>query len=218
MKSFGLVFLLFAALLMNAQVYNTPKFLGIPIDGSKSEMISKLQQIGYTLCKEPELARLETLEGVFNGNNVHIAIVANKDIVYRIVVRNAFPIKESDIKTEYNTLVKQFRNNKKYFYDTNDVQFLEDSFDIAYEMGVKKNRVYAHFTQRLTEDEIVSLLERYPEIKQYDSEFQKRVYEQAASESNAVWFMINRLEDYYDYYSIVLYYDNLNNEPNGEDL
>jgi hypothetical protein len=56
-----------------------------------------------------------------------------------------------------------------------------------------------------------------PEIKGYDLDFQKIVYEQAALESNSVWFMICKL-DYSDEYWIALYYDNLNNAPNGDDL
>ena len=211
------VLLLFMAVSMNAQIYNTPKFLGIPIDGSKSEMISKLKQKGYTLCKEPELAQYETLEGEFNGRLVHITVVTNNNIVYRIVVQDVQTMNESDIKIRYNTLVNQFQNNKKYFSDISSGQFLDDDIDISYEMSVKNERIQACFTQRLTEDEIKSLLISQPEINNYDKDFQDIVFKQAAIESNQVWFMICKL-DYLDEFWIALYYDNLNNAPNGDDL
>jgi hypothetical protein len=124
---------------------------------------------------------------------------------------------ESDIKIRYNTLVKQFQNNKKYFSEISSGQFLDDDIDISYEMSVKNERIQACFTQRLTEDEIKSLLISQPEINNYDKDFQDIVFKQAAIESNQVWFMICKL-DYLDEFWIALYYDNLNNAPNGDDL
>jgi hypothetical protein len=124
---------------------------------------------------------------------------------------------EADIKIRYNKLVNQFQNNKKYFSSTLEDQYLDDDFDISYEMSVNNKRIQASFTQRLTEDEINALLNAQPEIKNYDQDFQKIVFEQAALESNTVWFMICKL-DYRDEYWIALYYDNMNNAPNGDDL
>ena len=215
MRKLVFALLMLLALSMNAQTYNTVKFLGIPIDGSKAEVISQLKKKGYKPCKDPKLAEYEALEGEFNGRDVHIGIVTNNNKVYRIVVQDAKTLNEADIKIRYNTLVNQFMKNKKYFYNSNAVQLLDEDFDIAYEMSVKNRRIQSTFTQRLTDSEIESLLIAMPEISGYDKEFQEILFEQAAYESNSVWFMISKLDDMY---WIVLFYDNLNNAPNGDDL
>ena len=217
MRKLTFALLMLLTLSLNAQNYNTVKFLGIPVDGSKTEMISKLKQKGYTMCKDPQLAEYNMLEGEFNGRDVHIAIGTNNNRVYRVLVQDVKTMNEAEIKIRFNKLVNQFQNNKKYFSSTLDDQYLDDDFDISYEMSVNNKRIQASFTQRLTEDEIKALLNAQPEIKNYDQDFQKIVFEQAALESNTVWFMICKL-DYRDEYWIALYYDNLNNAPNGDDL
>lgn len=52
------------------------KFLGIPVDGSKSEMIRKLKEKGF---KEEESPKNETplLVGKFNGEDVNVFIASN---------------------------------------------------------------------------------------------------------------------------------------------
>ena len=217
MRKIAFTLLMLLTLSLSAQNYNTVKFLGIPVDGSKAEMISKLKQKGYTLCKEPQLAEYETMEGEFNGRNVHITVVTNNNKVYRIVVQDVKTMNETDIKIRYNTLVQQFQNNKKYFSNISTDQYLDKDFDISYEMSVNNKRIQASFIQRLTDEEIKTLLNAQSEIKNYDQDFQNLVFEQAAIESNTVWFMIAKL-DYIDEYWIALYYDNLNNAPNGDDL
>ena len=217
MRRIAFTMLMLLTLSLSAQNYNTVKFLGIPVDGSKAEMISKLKQKGYTLCKEPQLVEYETLEGEFNGRKVHITVVTNNNKVYRIVVQDVKTLNETDIKIRYNNLVQQFQNNKRYFSDVLTDQYLDKDYDISYEMLVNNKRIQASFIQRLTDDEINTLLNTQYEIKNYDQDFQNLVFEQVASESNTVWFMIAKL-DYLDEYWIALYYDNLNNAPNGDDL
>ena len=55
------------------------KFLGIPVDGTKSEMIQKLEEKGYRYNSQNDF-----LEGEFNGRDVHIYIGTNNNKVYRI--------------------------------------------------------------------------------------------------------------------------------------
>ncbi len=213
MKKIAFTLLMLLTLSLNAQV----KFLGIPVDGTKTEMISKLKQKGYTLCQDPKLAEYETLEGEFNGRDVHITVVTNNNKVYRIVVQDVKTLDETDIKIRYNTLVSQFRNNKRYWYNPYVEQILDDDFDISYEMRVNHKRIQANFVQKLSEDDIQKLWDNFPEFKEQDQDTQEALYNVIASDSNSVWFMIAKL-DYRDEYWIALYYDNLNNAPNGDDL
>ena len=61
------------------------KFLGIPVDGYKSEMRRKLEAKGFVWN-----SLLECLEGEFNGTDVQVHIVTNNNKVYRIMVRMRF--------------------------------------------------------------------------------------------------------------------------------
>lgn len=64
-------------LLCNAQD-RALKFLGIPVDGYKSEMIQKLRDKGYIYSKN---GGEDVLTGEFNGTDVNIYIVTNNNKV-----------------------------------------------------------------------------------------------------------------------------------------
>ena len=61
--------LLFIAVSISAFSQNVIKFLGIPVEGTKKEMISKLQTKGYEYDSSSD-----ALYGEFNGQNVFISI------------------------------------------------------------------------------------------------------------------------------------------------
>lgn len=105
--------LFFVGILFSLSVFaqqDVTKFLGIPIDGFKSEMIKKLKAKGYT--EHPYKA--DVLVGEFNGRDVEISVVTNNNKVYRIFVQDAYTVDEYDIKLRYNKLCEQFENNKRY--------------------------------------------------------------------------------------------------------
>ena len=121
------------------------QFLGIPVDGSKTEMIRKLQAKGF------QRTEIFDLEGEFNGTDVYIAIKTNNNKVYRIMVANKNPTDETDIKIRFNNLCYQFANNPKYI-SLQDYTIPENE-DIGYEMTVHKKRYQAtYYQQPLTSD------------------------------------------------------------------
>ena len=127
------------------------KFLGIPVDGFKQDMIKKLVDKGYIIFDED----MNCLVGEFNGENVYIYIVTNNNKVCRIVVADTNMRDEAQIKIRFNTLCQQFKNNPKYAR-TKDYEIPENE-DISYEMTVNKKEYHAIFYQRnkngeLTED------------------------------------------------------------------
>ena len=83
-KILSLAVLLVFSLAMYAQK-DVTKFLGIPVDGTKSEMIKKLKEKGFTST----LYDKDVLEGEFNGVDVNISVVTNNNKVYRIFVADA---------------------------------------------------------------------------------------------------------------------------------
>ena len=86
------------------------KFLGIPVDGPKSEMIKKLQEKGFKYDKMKDC-----LTGTFNGEDVLIQIETNgSGKVWRICISDKDLIDEIGIKIRFNTLLSQFEEKVNY--------------------------------------------------------------------------------------------------------
>lgn len=169
---------LFISLTINVYAQNTIKFLGIPIDGTKREMISKLEAKGYEYDSYNDF-----LVGEFNGTDVQITVQTINNRVWRIAVVDESYTNETNIKIRFNNLFEQFSNNSKYVrLDGNRVN--EDD-DISYDMIVKKKRYDATF----------GLVD--------------------TSINGRVWYAI---VEGYGKYTIAIFYENLNNAANGDDL
>ena len=98
------------------------KFLGIPVDGSKTQMRQKLIAKGYTPKRN---GKDEYFSGEFNGYEVYIRIVTTNNKVSRIMVADAETLNEANIKIRFNNLVDQFKNNKRYL-SLSDQSIAED--------------------------------------------------------------------------------------------
>ena len=203
-------------------------FLGIPVDGFKSEMKQKLIAKGF----EPQkVGDNEYLEGEFNGTDVHIYIATNNNKVYRIMLCDAKTQSEADIKIRFNRLVSQFQNNKRY--TALEDYTLSESEDISYEMTVHKKNYDALFYQ-VPDMEKVDTLAMQAQVKnellqKYTSEQLENPTEEMNEEvqkiamrigmdmifKKPVWF---RICEHYGEYYITMFYDNEYNHANGEDL
>ena len=120
---------------------NVTKFLGIPVDGTKSAMIQKLKNKGFQYNYSQDC-----LEGEFNGVQVRISVVTNNNKVWRIAIMDANQHDEINIRIRFNTLCKQFENNEKYVTMGIDQTIPEDE-DISYQMLVHKKRYEAAYCQ-----------------------------------------------------------------------
>ena len=85
------------------------KFLGIPVDGTKSEMIRKLKEKGFVYDQTND-----RLTGEFNGTNVNIYVVTTNNKVSRIMVCDENMTNETNIRIRFNNLCYQFKNNSNY--------------------------------------------------------------------------------------------------------
>ena len=220
------------------QSEGTLKFLGIPVDGSKSEMVAALKDKGFRYDSNSGF-----LVGDFNGRESNIVIVENHGKVYRVVVFDANTSDEGQIKIRFNNLIHQFENsNGKYYYTVPNNPIPEDE-DISYEISVNNKQYSAEFIynplygndelrDRLINEVIEELgLEKIKDEKTAGGitygEFysDKDKYNQLISSlvglkiiqmsNSSVWFTIC---NHYGEYFIGIYYDNLINKPNGEDL
>lgn len=202
------------------------QFLGIPVDGSKPEMIRKLKAKGF---KDKPYAD-GVLNGTFNGYNVNLHIGTNGDKVCRIMLCDESVIDESSIKIRFNNLCNQFENNGKYFSFVNSR--IPDDEDISYEMAVNAKRYEAIFYQHGVDfSDSTAMMEKYlPLIHEIINEegldyasgggeqkFIERMTEVIMMEAmyKPVWFMISQ---YSGKYYISMFYDNEYNRANGEDL
>lgn len=201
------------------------QFLGIQVDGSKSEMILKLKEKGYYSTPHDS----DVLEGEFNGGKVNISIVTNNNKVCRIVVIDAIKCDESSIKIRFNNLCEQFKNNSKYMRWA-DCTIPEEE-NISYEMTVRKKRYQATFYQKPDVVDTLGIAEKVRSIllSKYTAEQLANPTEELKSSimntsseylleqfsKKSVWFMI---VDYQGKYFITMFYDNEYNRANGEDL
>ena len=218
--------LLLSSLALYAQG-DVTKFLGIPVDGFKPDMIRALKAKGFT----PSIYDKDILEGEFNGAQVTIHTVTNNNKVYRIMVSDANYVGETAIKIRFNNLCDQFLNNKNYIQLSVDSQRIPEDEDIAYEITVNDKRYEAVFYQvpantdtlTLINDMRSYLLTKYTEeqIENPTEEILEDMITMALDFSmnrmtmKPVWFMISNL---YGKYYITMYYDNEYNRANGEDL
>lgn len=216
------------------EVKDVTKFLGIPVDGYKPAMIEKLKAKGFT----PTIADKDVLEGEFNGTDVLLYVVTNNNKVYRIMVADKIARGETDIKIRFNNLCRQFRNNPKYkTFRTEEEQTIPDNEDLSYEITVHDKRYEASFYQ-ISQLDTVAIYNKYKQslLSKYTQEqldnpteeiseeistkirLMKYIYDRtniSANYNKSVWFMIvERAGKYY----ICMFYDNIYNEADGEDL
>lgn len=222
-KLLSLVMLFVFSTVLYAQK-DVTKFLGIPVDGTKTAMIQKLKAKGFQYNSSGDY-----LTGEFNGRDVRISVVTNNNKVYRIMVVDDNNSDETSIKIRFNTLCRQFKNNNKYI-SLSDYTLPEEE-NISYEMTVNNKRYEAVYYQQLEITDTIAfakeaqstLLSKYTE-EQLDNpsdEIQQEILETSFSyvmdlcSKKPVWFMIGEI---LGEYRIVMYYDNVYNQANGEDL
>lgn len=215
-KLFAIAVLALAPLFAGAQQpKEVTKFLGIPVDGTQTEMIRKLKEKGFRA--NPTLDN--TVSGEFNGSSVLIHVQANKDKVSRIIVADDFFSDETAIRIRFNQLCSQFENNTKYISFADTAQTISDEEDISYEITVHDKRYQAVFYQKPDFSDFrqsgsaeggenidsISMKENAMQLLQLFSDTMNR----------KVWFMIGNV---YGKYFITIYYENGYNMANGEDL
>lgn len=226
MKRFSLLLVVLLISIGSFAQNDVTKFLGIPVDGTKSDMIQKLKAKGFTYD-----AVNDVLHGQFNGRNSNIYIATNKGKFCRIMVWDNIGMSEADIRIRFNNLCRQFEKNEKYIQkDLLGSYEIGEDVDISYEMIVHKKRFQAAYYQISEEDNntTTNLLEFIEKVQnQYTEEELKKISENEAKNllnefwntlpflHKSVWFMIDKL---YGEYYIYIYYDNELNMANGEDL
>lgn len=219
-----------------AQTDNTIKFLGIPVDGTKFEMEQKLRTEKGFFYESNELRKAGMLTGNFNGYKVNVVVHDYNGRVNRIAV--FFPdASETQVKIQFNNLLNQFSKNDKYFCRVVDCTGeISAEEDISYEMSINHkqyqnifvyppygtiNELNRRISEATSSEEVLGdeELMEFMDATTKDGELDATsfiVWSINHSEGNA-WFTIADAVGYGKYH-IVLFYDNVKNVPNGEDL
>ena len=175
----------FAAFAQNKDVTT---FLGIPVDGTVSNMKQKLVSKGFVPKK---VGTNEFLEGEFNGCNVNVYIRTNNNKVYRIMV------------ADNNTVDVHNKSYEALFYQ---VPNMEKADTLALQ-----KKVLNELLSKYTEAELINPSEETKkEIKNTAIKIGTELMLM-----KPVWFKIVRVNG--EYY-ICMFYDNEYNHANGEDL
>lgn len=188
----------------------------------------------------------EVLIGKFNGKESNIRISENHGMVDRVFVADANTVSEAQIITNFNNLIYQFENSNGKYFTLFPNEPIPDDEDISYEMSVHNKQYTASFmynpafdnedlmqkiidesrveceaTVKEKKDQIVPGYEiTYGEYYEDEDNYNELLTAVAGLKllrlsKGTVWFSIARFGS--EYY-LCIYYDNLNNRPNGEDL
>lgn len=187
-KIIGLLF----AVLFSAGLYaqeEVIKFLGIPVDGTKQEMIQKLKSKGFTYNQ-----RKDVLEGEFNGEEVEISVQTQNNKVWRLAIVDKTSRSEGQIRIRFNKLVGQFENNDKYT-PSKESQKIDENEDIRYEIAVNDKQYEALFYLKAAKSKYSSfnsevadslMKEQYPKelkrIEEYKAKFSETQWENPTKE------------------------------------
>lgn len=208
-----------------AEEIDVTKFLGIPVDGYKPEMIKKLKAKGFVYSEI-----LDRFEGEFNGCDVYLYIATNNNKIYRIIVCDRYDSSASNIKYRFNKLCKQFEKNKNYLHIW-DSQSIPKDENISYEMKMRDKKYDATYFQlpdafddeMIKENTLEHFKSLYPGLTQDNitAPIAKEMFEYACEHYydkqpiKMVWFRIGEKDGKY---RLVMYYDNIYNQADGEDL
>ena len=204
------------------------KFLGIPVDGSKTEMIEKLKAKGFTFLEE-----FDVLQGKYEGIDVNLRVITHNDKVFRIMVSDQKPYDGATIKDRFNDLVHKFKNDKRFLdFDSINEFYIDDKVNLDHEILENRKEFQASFLiadrpvteynktwlmrvankelgNKYTADQMKHSTEAIDEL----CEVVSRLHADALVKRR-VWFNIGEFEGKY---FINLFYDNANNQPDDED-
>lgn len=195
------------------------KFVGVPIGGSREEMVAALKDKGFNMYYDG------SLDGMFNGENVKVYISTNHDIVDRIQVEYPYCSEDNDIRVKYNVLLSRFGRNAKYvcINPRADVPANESIYRKLDENTKYYDAVYFYLHPEVNaKDWVEEFRQEY--LRRYKKPLQGLSYEEmeealfclpmrvSGSVSGVVWFTI------VDTSHIEINYINFKNRPRGEDL
>ena len=181
-RLFTLVALCLISIVAFAQK-DVTKFLGIPVDGTKTQMIQKLKAKGFVYNQQKDI-----LKGEFNGEQVEISVQTQGNKVWRLAVSDVKGRDEGQIKIRYNKLINQFKNNENYMAISENEELSEDE-DIRYKMIVDNKQYQTAFYQKPNIDSTqyrqilqTKYANEFKRIEEYKAKFSEEEFENPQGE------------------------------------
>lgn len=239
MKKLIFVFVMLLTLSLNAQTDGVIQFMGIPVDGTKTEMISKLKQKGFTYDNANDV-----FNGEFDGQEIIGKISIYKNKVYSIrLTYDVYGFNKSLVISKYNSLVQKYDLNKKYYSNISfelDLKsyMIDSNEDISYEMTNGKSYTAKYYYKYGKDFSDTTGLFQY-KTELYNTIhhiaysrgeiYEKELLDDLDDETIKAFFFVDKLEQdvvgFYivdgvniGTYNIVIDYINKRNSPNGDDL
>jgi len=237
MRKFAFTLLMLLTLSLSAQD-GIIKFKGIPVDGTKDEMIIKLKQKGFTYDYTNDM-----FKGVFDGDNIVGFIQTYNGKVYNIrFVHDSHGFNKSVVINKFNSLVLRYETNEKYLSNIkldkaiNDIDTYQiDSYeDIGNEMKrgkTYKAQYYYTFDKDLSDTTglyqfKIETIRKYQNLASTygrnlddfinDTTLPVLYYMHKLEQDMVQFYIIDGMD--YDTYLIMFDYSNRRNAPNGDDL
>lgn len=208
---------------------NTPRFLGIPVDGPKTEMIKKLVDKGYKYNEKEDY-----LTGFYFGSPVYIFVQTVQDQVSRVIVYDIKEHDEHEIKDRFNMVYDKFDSSTRYATPQQAGARISDREKLAYEMRQHKKFYKAVFNQikekpadstNITRASMVPAGAQTIDQEHLENSYnerRRRIHAKAlahtnprmagelmaSNNKNQVWFAIS---EKFGKYALVLFYDNISN-------
>lgn len=200
-KILSVMVLIAVSVALHAQ-RDVTRFLGIPVDGSKAEMIRRLEAKGYRYNEG-----LDWLEGEYDGRKVFLHVQTARGKVWRVAFAEAEPSDDAQIRRRFNDLCRRFATDGKHVSASLSEYVLPEDEDLNNQITVNKKRYQAVYYQA----DSVSLAQVSQSSGKLSEKERARLSKRCAE--RIVWFRINR-QNYGDY-RIMMYYENKCNEAAG---
>lgn len=200
---------------------NAFAFMGIPIDGSKYQMITALEAKGFENKNYKD-----QLEGMFNGEKVTLEVSTNHGVVDRILVIYPYCSEANDSRIKYNTLLSRLNRSAKYvcINPRNELPADEEIYWNLLDNSKYYDAVYFDLqperASKQWADEFKEAYQKYyakplvPGLSYEEMEEALFCLPEQLSEAvrGVVWFTM------VDQHRINISYINFKNRPRGEDL
>lgn len=200
------------------------RFLGIPVDGPKSEMIEKIKAKGFTYHITEDY-----FTGYYYGYPVYVFVQLENRVVNRIIVYDIPQCNQKEIKKRFNELCTKFDRDKRYRSLSDSIVKIRQNEDILKEMRLHQKQYRGLYAQgRTTRADSLAIQEA---LRKTDSpvsietkykteslrESRRRIHVKAMKRvtpicdgvnKSVVWFAIS---EKFKKFGMILVYDNLNN-------
>ena len=140
--------LVFAVMLLIASMClaqrSVTKFMGVPVDGTKKEMIKKLEKKGFIYDSETGM-----LFGKYEGKDVYVTIHMKRKVVWKVGMSFVKSYDRYEAKKEFNEMCRWFERKPTGYVSLfgNRSQEIPEDEDIYYESLSRGKQYQAAYLQ-----------------------------------------------------------------------